>query len=94
MEHPQHEPSDRQEDDMNVARTKPRRTRSSGAPAPDRIPEKRAGGPTLSVAEIAYQLFEKRGKQHGHQLEDWLEAERRVSDRISDKQAADEEVHV
>ena len=30
------------------------------------------------IAELAYQLYEKRGKQPGHELEDWLEAERRV----------------
>ena len=30
------------------------------------------------IAELAYQLYEKRGKQPGHEIEDWLEAERRV----------------
>jgi hypothetical protein len=30
------------------------------------------------IAEKAYELFQKRGSVHGHDLEDWLEAERRV----------------
>ncbi len=28
------------------------------------------------IAEIAYRLYEERGKEPGHELEDWLEAER------------------
>ena len=31
-----------------------------------------------AVARVAYALFERRGKVHGHDLEDWLEAERIV----------------
>lgn len=31
------------------------------------------------VAERAYQRFEERGREHGHDVEDWLEAEREVS---------------
>lgn len=30
------------------------------------------------IAEKAYELFQKRGSVHGHDLEDWLEAERLV----------------
>jgi len=30
------------------------------------------------IRKIAQQLFEKRGRQPGHELEDWLEAERMV----------------
>ena len=29
-----------------------------------------------SIALRAYRRFEERGRQHGHDLEDWLEAER------------------
>ena len=29
----------------------------------------------------AYQLFEKRGCQHGHDMEDWLEAEAEIMGR-------------
>ena len=28
------------------------------------------------IARKAYELYEQRGRQHGHELEDWLEAER------------------
>ena len=33
------------------------------------------------IARVAYQLFERRGCEHGHDLEDWLEAERIVRAR-------------
>lgn len=33
------------------------------------------------VAELAYELFMQRGGQHGHDLEDWLAAERRLAAR-------------
>ncbi len=35
------------------------------------------------VAQVAYELFEKRGRVHGHELQDWLDAERIVSARSS-----------
>ena len=28
------------------------------------------------ISQVAYELFERRGCVHGHDLEDWLEAER------------------
>ena len=31
------------------------------------------------VAEMAFELYQKRGGQHGHDLEDWLAAERIVA---------------
>jgi Protein of unknown function (DUF2934) len=30
------------------------------------------------IAERAYELYKKRGGQNGHELDDWLEAEREV----------------
>jgi hypothetical protein len=33
------------------------------------------------IAEVAYGLHEKRGRKHGHNLQDWLEAERIVLTR-------------
>ena len=30
------------------------------------------------IADIAYILYEQRGKAPGHELDDWLEAERRI----------------
>lgn len=33
------------------------------------------------IAKIAYELHEKRGEKHGHDLQDWLEAEKIVLTR-------------
>ena len=33
------------------------------------------------VARVAYQLFERRGRVHGHDVQDWLKAERIVRQR-------------
>ena len=33
------------------------------------------------IARVAYELYEKRGRAHGHELENWLEAERIVMER-------------
>ena len=33
------------------------------------------------VARVAYEFFERRGRAHGYDLEDWLEAERIVQAR-------------
>lgn len=30
------------------------------------------------IATLAYALFEQRGREHGHDLDDWLEAEQRL----------------
>jgi len=37
------------------------------------------------IARVAYELFERRGFEHGHDLEDWLEAERIVRARRQGK---------
>ena len=41
------------------------------------------------IRERAYQLFEKRGYEHGHDVEDWLQAEAEV---MGKKSAAPAEV--
>ena len=33
------------------------------------------------IAKVAYDLHEKRGRKHGHDTEDWLEAERIILTR-------------
>ena len=43
----------------------------NGAPA---APSADAG----DIAQVAYVLYEQRGCEHGHDVEDWLEAERVV----------------
>jgi hypothetical protein len=35
------------------------------------------------VAKRAYELFEARGGQHGYHIEDWLQAEKEVSNSIA-----------
>jgi len=37
------------------------------------------------VAKVAYDLFEKGGKVHGHDMTDWLKAEMIVKKRYSNK---------
>ena len=40
------------------------------------------------VARQAYEFFEGRGADHGHDIEDWLEAERQVKEEISRERGA------
>jgi hypothetical protein len=35
------------------------------------------------IAEKAYELYQKRGESHGHDVDDWLEAERSLLSDIS-----------
>jgi hypothetical protein len=35
------------------------------------------------IAKVAYELHEKRGRVHGYDLDDWLEAERIVLERYA-----------
>jgi hypothetical protein len=46
---------------------------------------KGTGGSDLSaeIARVAYELFLSRGGEHGHDLEDWTEAERVVRQRAA-----------
>jgi len=60
-----------------VEKRRPRPTSSNGHDA--------ASGHDLSnghdVAVLAYEFYMQRGGEHGHDLEDWLAAERRLSGR-------------
>ena len=58
------------------------------AKARERVPKKpkeKAGQEIESLHEMiekkAYEIHEKRGKQHGRDLDDWLEAERIIKQR-------------
>lgn len=43
-----------------------------------------AGMPTVeAIAKEAYAIFERRGGVHGNDLDDWLEAERRLQARLT-----------
>ncbi len=41
------------------------------------------------VAKVAYKLHEKRGRVHGYDLDDWLEAERIVLERYAKRKEKD-----
>jgi DUF2934 family protein len=40
------------------------------------------------IRKRAYELFEARGKEEGHELEDWFHAEKEITGRKSDAAAA------
>ena len=42
---------------------------------------KRKKGLHDEIAGVAYELYEKRGRAKGHELEDWLEAEKIVMEK-------------
>ena len=42
---------------------------------------KRKKGIHDEIARVAYELYRKRGRAHGHDLEDWLEAEKIVTEK-------------
>ena len=49
--------------------------------AADRAPQVPAAT-SNDIARLAYQLFERRGRTHGAELDDWLEAERLLSNGV------------
>jgi hypothetical protein len=67
-----------------------KRALGTDAPAHEREPQggttkDRFSGPEFyaRVARRAYEFFERRGADHGHDVEDWLEAEREVKEEMS-----------
>ena len=40
------------------------------------------------IAQVAYELFQRRGRTHGHDQQDWFEAERIMRQHQGRKQAA------
>jgi hypothetical protein len=75
---------------MTTPRSKPGRTSSrktSNASRPvetagDR-PAREQAASDADIAHLAHELFLARGAEHGHDVEDWLEAERRIRIRNS-----------
>ena len=62
---------------------------SSDSPKPVRASKKSNGGADPfndpdSVARRAYEIFQRRGGNHGADLDDWLEAERELRPGTSD----------
>jgi DUF2934 family protein len=60
--------------DPAISPARAKRARTNGKAARPQRP----AAPAAKVAEVAHQLFVERGSAHGHDLDDWLEAERRV----------------
>jgi hypothetical protein len=66
-------------------RTNSRKTSDASRPvetAGDR-PVREPAVSDADIARLAHELFLAQGAQHGHDLEDWLEAERRIRNRNS-----------
>jgi hypothetical protein len=59
----------------STKQTKPGRRGSANASAPSAGAFAAYDG---AIARRAYELFEARGGLHGHDLDDWLEAERQI----------------
>src|SRR6266852_4487927 len=38
--------------------------------------------PDHDIARRAYELYERRGREHGHDLDDWLQVERELQDEM------------
>ena len=53
------------------------REESFGRPPADEEPHRD------EIAQLAYELYEKRGRKSGHEMADWLEAERIVKQKTS-----------
>jgi 4-alpha-glucanotransferase len=58
----------------NVTRTYGRLESAENRPAPRRQED----DPTAQIAKRAYELYERRGRQNGQTVQDWLHAEREI----------------
>ena len=62
-----------------MARTK-RSDQSRAARDPASAPPRTSGVTVAAIAQRAYELFSVRGCEHGHDVEDWLQAERELNE--------------
>lgn len=64
---------------VTVKRTRKTKTKSNGAPAQSTPPvvnlSARSPDRQAAIRLYAYSLYEQRGGEHGHDLDDWLRAE-------------------
>ena len=58
------------------------RSMRAATSSPQRAEARHGQVTSEDVARVAYELFQQRGGLHGHDLEDWLEAERIVQQRL------------
>ena len=59
-------------------------TRENKAPKASPVGTRKNGEPSPTPAEIglrAYEIFIERGSVHGHDLDDWLQAERELKEK-------------
>jgi hypothetical protein len=61
-----------------VSNTKTERSISYAQPVAPRTNGRSEGPTEEQIAKRAYELFEARGGEHGHDVEDWLQAEREL----------------
>jgi hypothetical protein len=74
-------------------KTTPRKKTSASASAPTSIASKRKTGSTQDaatanvsteeIAMLAHRFWNERGRQHGHDAEDWLRAEQALRGKAS-----------
>jgi hypothetical protein len=62
----------------SVSETKTERTIPYSQPVAPRTNGKTEGPTQEQIARRAYELFAARGGEHGHDVEDWLQAEREL----------------
>jgi hypothetical protein len=55
--------------------------KEAGAKIPRRSPRVSSEKVREMIGKKAYEIYEKRGKEHGHDLDDWLKAEKFVKTR-------------
>ena len=71
--------------DVAVILDKPHRTRSTKVVTPPTVvPD--ALAPTMTdrdIARCAFERYEERGRERGHEIDDWLQAERDLQDALS-----------
>ena len=58
---------------------------SKNQPAPSNHEETKM---KTEIRTRAYELYEERGRRDGHQLEDWIQAEQEVHDKLGLRKAA------
>jgi len=74
------EPGDRTSRAEGARARSRRRDAGVESPASDLAEAATIGTPDDVIAHRAYELFLARGREHGHDVDDWLQAEQEVRD--------------
>jgi hypothetical protein len=67
-----------------AAPTRKRMPKETAVEAPAQAPDPMAAQVRVMIEETAYYLAERRGFSPGYELEDWLQAEKQVLERLRD----------